>query len=467
MDCKNRVYISYDCYGPNNESLDWLKGFLKILEKLLGRLYSNFDGIITSSELRDGGIDYSVLDSCHALIVFLLFDNSSDEWKNEVKKLIDINPHKTVLVKFGDVDVPEGLTIDITRHISFKGIDTANENFMSKSFYSDGALNVFMPKIFDLAFEIHSKTAKDYSEVQEGSQKKVYLAHVSEDQLENRNIIKRELQEYGYQVVPGSELPDTKQEFEAAVKEILNGCILSIHIFGDEYGEMLDDEAISKIEFENIIAAMYFEDIGSEKKFSRIIWMPQDMNLIDEKQRARLEQLKINPILLSGAEVFQTPLEYLKSFIRIKLDELSEDKTSDVADDSLKESVYIISEKEDIDNNSELITKIEELGFEAILPDFSSTDLNPFRVHKEKLVKSDNVLILSLNDNIFWLQSKIKDIVKAPGFGRENDFNVKAVLTSAVNPAVLNFAEQNGMLTLTLNNSVVDSLAPFFEQLKS
>jgi len=64
----------------------------------------------------------------------------------------------------------------------------------------------------------------------------------------------------------------------------------------------------------------------------------------------------------------------------------------------------------------------------AIKIDFETGGMNLINIHKENLVHCDAALIIYGHTNRFWLSSKMKDLMKAPGFGREHPLTAKGLM---------------------------------------
>src|SRR5205085_2017570 len=64
----------------------------------------------------------------------------------------------------------------------------------------------------------------------------VYVAETSLDLKDEYETIRRDLQRQGYTVLPDRALPLLKTELEAASREALSRCRLSVHLLGRNYG---------------------------------------------------------------------------------------------------------------------------------------------------------------------------------------------------------------------------------------
>ena len=74
------------------------------------------------------------------------------------------------------------------------------------------------------------------------------------DLQDQRDAIRRDLQQHGYTVLPAQPLPTVGAEVEAAVREDLARCSLSIHLVGKHYSLMPEGAMASLVEMQNELA---------------------------------------------------------------------------------------------------------------------------------------------------------------------------------------------------------------------
>mgnify|MGYP000958941700 CR=1 FL=1 len=80
--------------------------------------------------------------------------------------------------------------------------------------------------ILDIAKEAFDLLHPNAKSLDKG--KTIYLAETSNDQLKNRDAIKRELQRHGYKVVPSTILPKETNQLKEVIVQELDNCSLSI-----------------------------------------------------------------------------------------------------------------------------------------------------------------------------------------------------------------------------------------------
>jgi hypothetical protein len=112
----------------------------------------------------------------------------------------------------------------------------------------------FRLRLIDLAYNIFYSIKTS----QKTNQKTVFLAETGNDQVFNREIIKRELIHYGYKVLPDNQLPEEKSVLEKYVLDCLSFSNLAVHIFGSVEGTLVQGTNTSLSDFQNSLGAKYF-----------------------------------------------------------------------------------------------------------------------------------------------------------------------------------------------------------------
>ncbi|PWT79527.1 MAG: hypothetical protein C5B44_06725, partial [Acidobacteria bacterium] len=143
----------------------------------------------------------------------------------------------------------------------------------------------------------------------------VYLAETSFDLAPQRDRIKRELQERGHRVLPDRPLPLNGPELQELVQEYLNASKLSIHLIGSNYGVIPEAADRSVVCLQNDLAA----ERSKGNSFARLIWMPEGLQAKEERQQEFIRYLKYDPTAQHGADLLETSIEELKTYIQDKL----------------------------------------------------------------------------------------------------------------------------------------------------
>lgn len=291
----------------------------------------------------------------------------------------------------------------------------------------------YWEKLDDLAYDIkqmieyiRSSTVSFMESAAAPSGKVIYLAETTSDLKDERDRIKRELQQHGHEVLPGKELPLVGQDFRAVVGESLGRSSLSIHMIGERYGIRPEDETQSVAQLQLELAA----ERGGE--LQRIIWMPVGLKPGNEEQRAFVEQLRLGLDSHKGTEVLETKLEDLKTLIHEKL--TSKPKPEPVASglpaNGARASLYLICDRQDFSETAKLEDYLFDQGLDVTLPAMEGDEAQIMQDHKENLLMCDAALIYYGRANEIWLRMKQRELQKIAGYGRTQPMLAKGIYIS-------------------------------------
>lgn len=427
MNERHNLFISFsaDDNAKEGGSEGWVDNFIRYLTVYIQKINNQSPEI---SKLDENASRPSSLGQSDGLILIVS--------KNYIEK--NISKKDGPLLN----DPSRILKIDlepIKKSAQAKEIRTLNEFHFFRSLsgsdkYSTLSANDdsqnFWLKIIDLAFEIDRVIYQKKARSTESS-KKIYLAETSNDQIHNRDEIKRELIRHGHYVLPSTPFSSDIKEFEAQVKDCLKESDLSIHLIGESYGESPEGSDKSIVEIQNQLSTEYYANrsSGDVHSLHRLIWMPIYLKARSDQQKLYLDQLKDDISSTAGAEIIRTPLEILKTVIHSRLQvfdgELKARNQKDTQRSS-KKVVYLLFDKKDEKEISPIVKNIESRNIDVILPQFDDKQIEFLESHRQSLVKSDGVLLFA-NNNLNWVNSKLNDVIKAPGFGKQYPFEAKAI----------------------------------------
>ena len=157
------------------------------------------------------------------------------------------------------------------------------------------------------------------------------------------------------------------------------------------------------------------------------------MRAAGERQLTFIENVKRDVSALEGAEILQTPLEDFKNIIREELFSGKEKSihSSRLGDDSgSAQKVYLIHDRIDQSSVEPIKDQIEKMGYNVLEPSFKGNLLDLREDHIQNLRKLDFALIYQGQVNDQWVQMKLLDLLKAPGFGRNKPILNKGVVVS-------------------------------------
>jgi len=287
----------------------------------------------------------------------------------------------------------------------------------------------FWSTLVDLAYDIYNSlnSLMTSEKIKHAKKEKefIYLAETSIDQKDNRDILKRELQHLGYGIFPSGRLPDNIDELTVVIQDYLEKAVLSIHLMGAYYGDYVNKSKYSLIDIQNQIAKSCIEQSEKYNKLFRIIWIPNDLKPSEQRQSLFLKRLKRDDARLK-TEIIEAPLEVIKSILNSKITQIKKSEEPKVKD---RIKVYLVYEKNERGNLDKLIKEINNNNYLTLVTDFSSDNDKIIASHLESLIEADAVLVYQGNSGKEWLDSKIRDLIKAPGYGKSKSFKSIGIIT--------------------------------------
>lgn len=252
--------------------------------------------------------------------------------------------------------------------------------------------------------------------------KTIYLGEVTRDMCDERDRIRRELQQGGNIVLPDSPLPHSSPEYEQAVARALSSSELSIHLIGASYGMILEGQSKSIVVLQHGLAA---NEAKFNPGFTYLIWMPQGLTSKELTQHQYIEDLH------DDANVLQVPLEEFKTLIQEKLkDSSKQEPPIQILTSESARNIYLICDQKDLEeeNGVGLVANyLFDQGFEVVTPIFDEDEVKVRQDHQSCLCSSEAVLIYYGHANERWVRTKLGDLQKSAGYGRTSPFKAKAV----------------------------------------
>ena len=259
----------------------------------------------------------------------------------------------------------------------------------------------------------------------------VYLAETTSDLADARELVRDELRQRGYGVLPEQKLPlEEAKKTESTIRAALGRCALSVHMVGTRYGSAPEDDARSVVRIQEQLAT---EHGATDPKFLRLLWMPQGlmteaMPISDERQTSFVSELQKR--ITASAELLQTSVEDLKTRIVEKLNPPAAAAARRGEQSKLKQ-VYLICESRDrslirpikeylFKQNMEVITWLDEGGTDTLM-----------EYHRKNLKECDAALVYFGSGDEPWVRKNLEDLQKAYGYGREDDWLANAVYVGA------------------------------------
>lgn len=293
----------------------------------------------------------------------------------------------------------------------------------------------------------------------------IYLAETSSDLAPQHDRIKRELQERGNIVLPNRPLPLNGPELQQTVREYLKACQLSIHLIGANYGVIPEAADRSLICLQNELAA----ERSKDNSFSRLIWMPEGLEAKEERQQNFIKYLKNDQTAQQGADLLETSIEELKTYIQDKLRPAPKPPPAKITDDDEGPlRIYLICDTQDYDDIASLEDYFYNQGFEVTVPLREGDEAEVREDHKESLLMCDAVLIFYGNGSEGWLRTKLRDLQKIAGYGRTKPMLAKGIYVGGPETgSKQRYRTHEALVMRNFGQFSADTLQPFVEEIKS
>jgi len=306
--------------------------------------------------------------------------------------------------------------------------------------------------------------------VEEAKKECVFLAETTADLKEEREAIRRDLQQHGYTVLPARGLSLVASEMKAAIAEDLSQCRMSIHPIGERYGFIPEGSDISLAEIQNELAM----ERGKQGGFVRLIWIPTGQHIEDERQAKLVEELRTEPRMQRGADLLETILEDLRTVIYDRLKEaIPAPKTANAEDcadaaTGCTQQIYLIHDQRDAAAVAPYADELFNKGFEILHPTFEGDEAEVRQCHEENLKVCNGALIFFGSTNEAWVRRKLREIQKSVGYGRTDPLPEVAIL--CVPPQTdekQRFRTHEATVITQLGEFAAEVLTPFLSSMKS
>jgi hypothetical protein len=289
----------------------------------------------------------------------------------------------------------------------------------------------FFERVYDLAYDgcqVLSllKQARDAAPaVPDANRRWVYLATTTSDVADERDRIKRELLERGHVVLPDAPLPMLSRDVETVVRDCLARCTIAIHLLGQRYGVTPEDSAESIPALQVRLTA----DPACRPDLQRLIWMPGTGAADDERQRAFVRRVQEEPALHQRAEIIEGNLNLLKKDLirRLAPPEEKPKVSAPAKSPGGATKLYLICDPKDEAAVEGLEDYLFDQGLEVMLPAFDGADADAAELHQDNLLTCDAVLVYYGAAPKAWVDIKLREVLKATGYGRAAPIAVQAV----------------------------------------
>jgi hypothetical protein len=447
MKFEHDILISYaPSNGAENQATSaWTAKFCEYFTVLMHRLYDRKPVIMLNDNLRiqqstaGENPEAELLNTAVFVVILSTEYLKSPEYVKELEALHDhVHNHQDAGIQHRLFKVlmhpvpPENQPACLKgeQNYDFFEINRYNKKPMTWDLFSkSGPDPKFWSKLVDLAYDI-SDVLGDLT-VQKGisipvaERPAVFLAETTFDQAENRDMLKRELRHQGFQVLPQAQIPEDAGDAKKFIEENLKQSIVAVHLLGAWYGEFIKNSKYSFIDFQIKTVKDYINAKGAPATPYQVIWIPNDIKPTDQRQALYLKRLKRDEAQ-QRTEIIETPFEVFKTILNARLKEFTDPV---VIPEAEKNKLYVIYEKQSADHMAEYINLLKSKGFDVLEPNSGNGDFFPISTHVNNLLVADAVLIYKGDCTMEWLNSKIRDLVKAPGYGKSKPFRAVEIIS--------------------------------------
>ena len=291
----------------------------------------------------------------------------------------------------------------------------------------------FFERVYDLAYDgcqvlslLKQVRARDVPPAAPDPNRRwVYLATTTSDVADERDRIKRELLERGHVVLPDAPLPMLSRDVETMVRDCLAKCTIAIHLLGQRYGVTPEDSSESIPALQVRLTA----EPACRPDLQRLIWMPGGGESADERQRAFVLRVQEDPALHHRAEIIEGNLNLLKKDLirRLAPPEEKPKAAAPAKSPGGAPKLYLICDPKDEAAVEALEDYLFAQGLEVMLPAFDGDDADAAALHQDNLLTCDAVLVYYGAAPKAWVDIKLRELLKATGYGREAPIAVQAV----------------------------------------
>ena len=333
----------------------------------------------------------------------------------------------------------------------------------------------FWLKLDDLAHDIcyllEMLAAPDASPASPPMGHGVFLAETTSDLREQRETLRRDLQQHGHIVFPTRPLPFVASEVKAAVAEDLAKCQLSVMLVGRNYSFVPEGCADCLLEIQNQLTI----ERASKGNFSRLIWIPPGLQVDDDRQIKLIERLRLDPRPVKGSDLLETFLEDLRTVIHDKLKSPptpapalapAAQTTAHATSAGIHPMLYLLYDQRDGDAASAWVDYLYD-HFEVLPAVFEGDEAELREYHDENLRNCDGVLIFYGSTTELWVRRKIREIQKAPGYGRTKPAPAVGIVVASPRTAEKeHFRTHDAMVIPQFEGLSAEALQPFIASLK-
>ncbi len=351
--------------------------------------------------------------------------------------------------------------------------DTGRVREYNEEFGHEAKRN-YLERVYDLAHEITTilkqmgggELSEETSPARTG--RAVYLAEVTSDLKAERDRIRRELLERGHTVLPDRPLPLEADEAGRLIGDSLAKAHLAVHLIGSRYGVVPEGGDISLLEMQSRLSSQQ----GERNGLQRLVWIHSDSQPDSDRHSEFIRSIQDGSEGMATTELLTGQIEEVKNLAVKRLrpdDQQAGGKLHPLGQtqEDGETRIYLICDQQDEEAVEPLEDYLFDQGYEVKTPQFDGDENAFVQAHQDNLRFCDGVLIYFGRASGQWVDMKLMDLLKAPGYGRTKPLIAKAVYVGPPeNRRKTRFRTRTADVIQGGNSINPDDLKPFLEKMK-
>jgi hypothetical protein len=215
------------------------------------------------------------------------------------------------------------------------------------------------------------------------------------------------------------------RDVETMVRDCLAKCTIAVHLLGQRYGVTPEDSSESVPALQLRLTA----EAASRPDLQRLIWTPAGGESADERQRDFVRRVQTVPALHQRAEIIEGNLNLLKKDLirRLAPPEEKPKAAPPAKSPNGAPKLYLICDPKDEPVVEALEDYLFAQGLEVHLPAFDGADADAAALHQDNLLTCNAALVYYGAAPRAWVDIKLRELLKATGYGRPAPIAVQAV----------------------------------------
>jgi hypothetical protein len=268
----------------------------------------------------------------------------------------------------------------------------------------------YLERLSDLAFAVRELIDLLQGEVRPSSGA-IYLAEAPSDITPRRDMVRRELEERGFEVLPKQPLDWSSREYATRIAEDLSRSSLAVHLVGLRPGVKPDDaESDCGATLIQLSAALAEPNLRDRV----IAWVSPldsaDLSQIVAPHRNLVTELLNGDYARRGVEVVESR-EALWDVMQERL----RPAPGPQAQGAERQRIFLICHESDVENVGAIGAYLDQEGFDVLTPAFDADPETRLHVYRDFFAISDAVLLYYGDASDAWFKQHYADLIRSCG----------------------------------------------------